>query len=151
MRIILCATVMRIEHVSTNNITLTFPDGNTRDYAKGITAMDVARSLSKSLSKKVLAANQIIRHIRRGHVLSVTHIHGSSAEAVELLVDPNTPITRKKLSEFSELKKQIMIGAYRRSGEWHIARGDTHLMSGDRVVCICKPEELKSLERLFLK
>lgn len=56
MRIILCATVMRIEHVSTNNITLTFPDGNTRDYAKGITAMDVARSLSKSLSKKVLAA-----------------------------------------------------------------------------------------------
>jgi threonyl-tRNA synthetase len=42
--------------VSTNNITLTFPDGNTRDYAKGITAMDVARSLSKSLSKKVLAA-----------------------------------------------------------------------------------------------
>jgi threonyl-tRNA synthetase len=56
VRIILCATVMRIEHVSTNNITLTFPDGNTRDYAKGITAMDVARSLSKSLSKKVLAA-----------------------------------------------------------------------------------------------
>ena len=47
---------MRIEHVSTNNITVTFPDGNTRDYAKGITAMNVARSLSKSLSKKVLAA-----------------------------------------------------------------------------------------------
>ena len=47
---------MRIEYVSTNNITLTFPDGNTRNYARGITAMDVARSLSKSLSKKVLAA-----------------------------------------------------------------------------------------------
>ena len=42
--------------MSTNNITLTFPDGNTRNYARGITAMDVARSLSKSLSKKVLAA-----------------------------------------------------------------------------------------------
>ena len=47
---------MRIEYVSTNNITLTFPDGNTRNYVRGITAMDVARSLSKSLSKKVLAA-----------------------------------------------------------------------------------------------
>lgn len=47
---------MRIEYVSTNNITLTFPDGNTRNYARGITAMNVARSLSKSLSKKVLAA-----------------------------------------------------------------------------------------------
>jgi len=42
--------------VSTKNITLTFPDGKTREYARGITAIDVAKLLSKSLSKKVLAA-----------------------------------------------------------------------------------------------
>ena len=35
---------------------MTFPDGKTREYARGITAIDVAKLLSKSLSKKVLAA-----------------------------------------------------------------------------------------------
>ena len=37
-------------------VTLTFPDGATRDYEAGITAMEVAKSISKGLAKKVLAA-----------------------------------------------------------------------------------------------
>ena len=37
-------------------VTLTFPDGATRDYEAGITAMAVAKSISKGLAKKVLAA-----------------------------------------------------------------------------------------------
>ena len=37
-------------------VTITFPDGNTRDYEAGVTAMVVAKSISKGLAKKVLAA-----------------------------------------------------------------------------------------------
>ena len=37
-------------------VTLTFPDGATREYEAGITAMAVAKSISKGLAKKVLAA-----------------------------------------------------------------------------------------------
>jgi len=37
-------------------ITLTFPDGATRDYDAGVTAMEIAKSISKGLAKKVLAA-----------------------------------------------------------------------------------------------
>ncbi len=37
-------------------LTVTFPDGATRDFENGVSAMDVAKSLSKSLAKKVLAA-----------------------------------------------------------------------------------------------
>jgi len=37
-------------------ITITFPDGNTRDYEAGVTAMAVAKSISSGLAKKVLAA-----------------------------------------------------------------------------------------------
>ena len=36
--------------------TLTFPDGATRDYDDGVTPLEVAKSISKSLAKKVLAA-----------------------------------------------------------------------------------------------
>ena len=36
--------------------TLTFPDGAARDYPDGVTPLEVARSISKGLAKKVLAA-----------------------------------------------------------------------------------------------
>ena len=37
-------------------VTLTFPDGAKRDYEAGVTAMQVAKGISKGLAKKVLAA-----------------------------------------------------------------------------------------------
>ncbi|MEP6342315.1 MAG: threonine--tRNA ligase [Maricaulaceae bacterium] len=37
-------------------ITITFPDGNTREFEAGVTAMAVAKSISSGLAKKVLAA-----------------------------------------------------------------------------------------------
>ena len=37
-------------------VTLTFPDGATRDFEAGVTAMEVAKSISKGLAKTVLAA-----------------------------------------------------------------------------------------------
>lgn len=38
------------------NVTLTFPDGNQREYASGITAADVAADISSSLRKKAISA-----------------------------------------------------------------------------------------------
>ena len=37
-------------------ISLTFPDGNKRDYAAGITAAEVASDISTSLGKKAISA-----------------------------------------------------------------------------------------------
>jgi len=37
------------------NITLTFPDGNSREFEAGITGTELAASISKSLSKKAVA------------------------------------------------------------------------------------------------
>jgi threonyl-tRNA synthetase len=39
-----------------SQITLTFPDGNKRDYDAGVTAADVAASIASSLAKKVISA-----------------------------------------------------------------------------------------------
>lgn len=38
-----------------NQITLTFPDGNSRDYDAGVTGLQVAESIAKSLAKKSVA------------------------------------------------------------------------------------------------
>jgi len=39
------------------NIKITLPDGSVREYEKGASAMDVAKSISEGLARKVLAAN----------------------------------------------------------------------------------------------
>ena len=38
-----------------NNITITFPDGNKKEYQKGITGIQVAESIAKSLAKDAIA------------------------------------------------------------------------------------------------
>ena len=38
-------------------INITFPDGAVRQYEKGITALDIAKSISEGLARKVLSAN----------------------------------------------------------------------------------------------
>ena len=38
-------------------ISLTFPDGNSRAYAKGITAQEIANDISNSLGKKAISAS----------------------------------------------------------------------------------------------
>src|SRR6476469_10733931 len=37
-------------------INITFPDGAVREYEKGITALQIAKSISEGLARKVLAA-----------------------------------------------------------------------------------------------
>ena len=38
-----------------NNITITFPDGNTKSVEKGISGFDLANQISKSLAKESVA------------------------------------------------------------------------------------------------
>ena len=38
-------------------INITFPDGAVRQYEPGVTALDIAKSISEGLARKVLAAN----------------------------------------------------------------------------------------------
>ena len=38
------------------NINITFPDGAVRSYEKGISSLDIAKSISEGLAKKIIAA-----------------------------------------------------------------------------------------------
>jgi len=45
-----------------SKISLTFPDGNAREYAAGVTAAEVAADISKSLGKKAISAQLDGKH-----------------------------------------------------------------------------------------
>jgi len=102
------------------------------------------------LNKKVLAANEILKFIRRGKLLSVAHLHGLDAEAVEIVAGPDAPITRKPLHQLDIIKEKIIIGGVHRDGDWHTAVGSTHLRPGDRAIAVCTSLGLRELQRLFL-
>lgn len=103
-----------------------------------------------ALNKKVLAANEILKFIRRGKLLSVAHLHGLDAEAVEIVAGVDAPITRKPLYQMDILKERIIIGGVRQEGGWETAVGSTHIRPGDRAIAITTSLGLKELQRLFL-
>ncbi len=104
-----------------------------------------------ALNKKILAGNEILKFIRRGELLSVAHLHGFDAEVVEIVAAPNSPITRKPLSKMdSSYYGKIMIGSIYRDGVWHVAVGDTHIQSNERVIVVCMSQHLKDVQKLFL-
>ena len=45
-----------------SRISLTFPDGNARQFDKGVTATEVARSIAPSLGKAAISATVDGRH-----------------------------------------------------------------------------------------
>ena len=102
------------------------------------------------LSKKVLAANEILKYIRRGELLSVAHLHGLDAEVVELVVGKNAPITQKPLHQIDGTKGKIIIGGFARDNGWQTAVGFTHLRAGDKLIAICTSDHLRDLQRLVL-
>ncbi len=102
-----------------------------------------------ALSPRLLAANQILRFVRRGQILSVATFLGSEAEVVEMVV-PDTEFFRKgpKLQEL-DFPEGAIVGAVYRSGEVIIPKGATTLLPGDDLVIFAKREALPKLEKLF--
>ena len=104
-----------------------------------------------ALNKKVLAANEILKFIRRGELLSVAHLHGFDAEVVEIMAAKNSPITRIPLSKIDpSFHGKILIGSVLRDGQWTIAVGDTRILPEERVIVFCKSLHLKDVHKLFM-
>ncbi len=104
-----------------------------------------------ALNKKVLAANEILKFIRRGELLSVAHLHGFDAEVVEIIAAPDSPITRIPLSKIDpDYHGKILIGGVYRDEQWKIAVGDTRILANERVIVVCKSLHLKDVHKLFL-
>jgi trk system potassium uptake protein TrkA len=103
-----------------------------------------------ALDKKVLAANEILKYIRRGKLLSVAHLHGFDADVVEIVADEGAPITRAPLRRIRGLRGKVIIGGVLRDDRWRIAVGTTQIQAGERAIAICRSRDLQELQELFL-
>jgi trk system potassium uptake protein len=104
--------------------------------------------LDAAVNKKLAAANEIHRYVRKGKVLAVSALHGIQAELLELSPSPGRKITGKPVSKLS-LPKGAVIGAILRGDHVEIAMGESVINSGDRVIVFCLPNAIDKVTDLF--
>lgn len=101
------------------------------------------------INKKLLAANNIFRYIRKGEVVAMTKLNNMNAELLEFIVKPTSQVCDKKIKDL-DFPRSAIIGGIIRNGEGLIALGDFMIRSGDRIVVCCLPRSINKVEKLFL-
>lgn len=100
------------------------------------------------INKKIIAANNIFRFIRKGKVEAIASIHGIDAEIIEFVVQRNSKLTKKKLKNL-HFPKQAMIGAVIRDKETIIPYGEFVLQKEDKVFVFTLPDAISRVESIF--
>ena len=101
------------------------------------------------INKKLLAANNIFRYIRKGEVVAMTKLNNMNAELLEFIVKPGSQVADKKIKNL-DFPRSAIIGGIIRHGEGIIALGEFLIKPGDRIVVCCLPRSIKKVEKLFL-
>ncbi|GMN05778.1 Trk system potassium transporter TrkA [Croceitalea sp. MTPC5] len=101
------------------------------------------------INKKLLAANNIFRYIRRGEVLALTRLNNLNAEILEFEVKASSAVNGELIKEL-DFPREAIIGGVIRDGEGIIALGDFRITQGDKVVVCCLPKAIPRIEKLFL-
>ena len=100
------------------------------------------------INKKLLAANSIFRHIRRGEVVAMTKLNNMDAEILEFIVKPTSKICNKRIKDL-DFPISAIIGGVVRNGEGITALGDFKVQSEDRIVVCSLRQSIKKVERFF--
>ncbi|CAM4264777.1 Trk system potassium transporter TrkA [Gillisia hiemivivida] len=101
------------------------------------------------INKKLLAANNIFRFIRKGEVVAMTKLNNMNAELLEFIVKQTSEVCDKKIKDL-DFPRSAIIGGIIRDGEGIIALGDFMILAGDRIVVCCLPRSINKVEKLFL-
>ena len=101
------------------------------------------------INKKLLAANNISRFIRKGEVVELTRLNNLNAEILEFVVKDSSKVCEAIIREL-DFPRSAIIGGVIRDGDGIIALGDFEIQPGDRVVVCCTPDAITKIEKLFL-
>lgn len=100
------------------------------------------------INKKLIAANNIFRFVRKGRIEALTSLQGVDAEIIEFLIHKNNQLTRKPLKDLA-FPDTALIGGVIRGEESLIPNGDFQLQMDDKVIVFALPEAINRVEKLF--
>jgi trk system potassium uptake protein len=100
------------------------------------------------INKKLVAANQITRHLRKGKVEAISGIYGVDAEIIQYELTKGNRVTKHPLKELHFPASAIVAGVIRGEAVF-IPDGDFELKLHDKVIVLALPEAKLPLEKLF--
>lgn len=100
------------------------------------------------INKKIIAANNIFKFIRKGEVKAIANLHGVDGEIIEFNVKGGTKITSKPLREL-KIPKTANIAGVVRGDEGFIPFGGFQLQDGDKVVVFTLTDAIHDIENFF--
>jgi trk system potassium uptake protein TrkA len=102
------------------------------------------------INKKMIAADFIVRHVKKGHVLSVASVPGVDMETLEFQVKQDSEILGKKPFELELCKHSlVVIGGVIRKGSMLPVTETLTLKINDRVIAACHSRCREEFERLL--
>ena len=104
--------------------------------------------IEKVVSTRLSAINTILRHIRRGKVLSDISLKGEQAEILEALALKTSDIVDKPLKQISFPKGAIVAGIIRKD-DIIIPSGDSIIRPQDRVLIFARRPALSKVEKIL--
>jgi trk system potassium uptake protein len=106
-----------------------------------------ALGVDLTISPRLLAAEAILRFVRRGDVINLALLE-SGAEMIELRVPDRCPVAGRPLSE-AGFPEGAIVGALLRDGNVVIPTGKETLRPGDDAVVFTVEDAIDEVERLF--
>lgn len=101
------------------------------------------------INKKLVAANQITRYLRKGQVEAVSGIYGVDAEIIQYVVNKNNRVTKNPLKNLHFPDTAIVAGVIRGEDEVYIPDGEFTLQLNDKAIVLALPSAKAALEKLF--
>ncbi|MBN1947376.1 MAG: Trk system potassium transporter TrkA [Bradymonadales bacterium] len=102
------------------------------------------------VNPRLVTVGEILMHVRRGHIHSVTRLADSLAEIIEMEATEGSPALRAKLRDL-HFPANALVGAIVREGSLMIPDGNTQIAAGDTVLVYALPDAIPRVEKLFAR
>ncbi|MGB0863064.1 MAG: Trk system potassium transporter TrkA [Saprospiraceae bacterium] len=100
------------------------------------------------INKKLIAANNIFRFVRKGKIEAVTSLNGVDAEVIEFVIQKKSKLTKCPIRDLN-FPRKALIGGIIRGHKSIIPLGETTLKEKDKVIILAMPEAIPRIEEMF--
>jgi trk system potassium uptake protein len=100
------------------------------------------------INKKIIAASNIFKYIRKGEISEIASLHGVDAEIIEFKVKAGSLIASAQLKDLNFPKSANVAGVIRGEAAF-IPFGNFQLLPGDKAVVFSLTESIHKVEKFF--
>jgi len=100
------------------------------------------------INKKLIAANEIFRFVRKGRIEAIASLHGVDAEVIEFAIHKKNRLIKYPIKDL-KLPEQVIIAGVIRGNKSIIPDGNFTFALKDKVIVFTLPEAIHQVEEMF--